>query len=186
MPSDSTPPDFKAFARWVASRTSASQSSGESWDALLAASRAARDEVLRTTQLPAVGFAALAAERQNIELLQVLAAATEDKTSLPPELSTAKGFRAALSRDTNMGVAQPPSDVARSSIAVLVQAPLDRIAWVQDKTAFLWKGAERFELGQFDADGRAYGSLPVGVDVTLADFTGANIRLEEFGPAVAS
>ncbi len=55
------------------------------------------------------------------------------------------------------------------------------IAQVQGKTVYLWNGTARFELGQFDADGKALGTLPAGIEITLADFTNGRVQLEAPG-----
>jgi hypothetical protein len=47
------------------------------------------------------------------------------------------------------------------------------------QTAFLWNGSQRFELGQFDADGKAIGTLPAGIEITMSDFAAGHIKLEE-------
>jgi hypothetical protein len=38
------------------------------------------------------------------------------------------------------------------------------------RSVYLWYGSTRFELGQFDADGKALGTLPAGIEITLSDF----------------
>jgi hypothetical protein len=42
----------------------------------------------------------------------------------------------------------------------------------------LWKDEERFELGQFDAEGKAIGTLPAGVEMSAADFTQGKVKLQ--------
>ena len=58
----------------------------------------------------------------------------------------------------------------------------ERIAELQGQTVFLWNGAERFELGQFDSDGKALGTLPAGLEITLSDFKMGRVKLEEPNP----
>ena len=87
---------------------------------------------------------------------------------------TAKGFRVTLAYDDGTAAEQP-------SICVLVQCPPDQVAQVQGQTAYLWSGSERFELGQFDADGKAIGTLPAGIQITLSDFTAGTVKLEAPG-----
>jgi len=130
---------------------------------LLAAARAARDETIRS----------LPHRPHRIESLQLLAAATlSDTADRPPELMTARGFRVTLAYDEG-------DSPGTSCIAVLVQCPADMIAVVQSQTAYLWNGSERFALGQFDADGKAIGVLPAGVEISLTDFTEGKVKLEE-------
>ena len=49
---------------------------------------------------------------------------------------------------------------------------------VQGKTVYLRNGAARFELGQFDSDGKALGTLPAGIEITLSDFAKGLVKLE--------
>jgi hypothetical protein len=133
---------------------------------LLPAARVARDHAVSVrSSAPGLG---------NFEDLLLLAAASTDETSRPPELMTAKGFRVTLAYDDGGSAKQP-------SICVLVQCPLELIQQVQGQSAYLWNGSERFELGQFDADGKAIGTLPAGIEITLSDFTTGNVKLEAPG-----
>jgi len=45
----------------------------------------------------------------------------------------------------------------------------------------LWYGTERFELGQFDAEGKAIAELPAGLEITASDFALGKIKFEEPG-----
>ena len=63
------------------------------------------------------------------------------------------GFRVALTYKDGEGTDGP-------SICILVQCPADLIGRVEGGAAYLWIGDDRFELGQFDADGKAIGLLP--------------------------
>jgi hypothetical protein len=168
MVNHSSPPDFQTFTRWLAQTSSTTVSGGmntSTYDKLLAAARTARDETLRSmpTALP------------QFEDLQLLAAASQEDDGRPPELTTARGFRVTLAYEEG----NAPEG---ASIAVLVQSPSDMIAMVQGETAYLWNGSERFALGQFDADGKAFGVLPAGVEISLTDFTQGNVKLEEPAP----
>ena len=164
MPAESSPPDFDVFAAWLAARlrTSASAESTSRYADLLAAARTARNEVLAD---PLV-----AAER--LEVLRVLAAADKTGAPRPPELTTARGFRVTLSYDEG----RSPQ---LSSICVLVRCPPELIDAVRGEVAFLWNGVERFELGQFDADGKAIGTLPAGLEISMSDFEQGKVKLEE-------
>jgi hypothetical protein len=55
------------------------------------------------------------------------------------------------------------------------------IGQVQGQVAYLWNGTKRFELGQFDIDGKAIGTLPAGMQITLSDFATGNVKLEAPG-----
>jgi hypothetical protein len=90
-------------------------------------------------------------------------------------LTTARGFRVTLAYDE--GASQ-----GASSICVLVRCPPELIEAVQGETAYLWNGTERFELGQFDSEGKAIGTLPAGIEISLTDFALGNVRLEEPSP----
>lgn len=168
MSKASSPPDFPTFTRWLAATTSTNGSGNMNtaiYDRALAAARIARDETLRsaTTAFP------------QFEVLQLMAAASQEDNARPPELTTARGFRVTLAYDE--GDAHE-----RASIAVLVQSPADLIGLVQGETAYLWNGSERFALGQFDADGKAFGVLPAGVEISVSDFTQGKVKLEEPAP----
>jgi hypothetical protein len=165
MSSKSPPPDFGEFTRWVRNSVDAPVNF-QANPQLLVAARAARDQAVQarlSTSAPG-----------NVEVLQLLAAASTDEASRPPELMTAKGFRVTLAYDDGGGASKP-------SICVLVQCPPDLVTQVQGQTAYLWNGSERFELGQFDADGKAIGTLPAGIEITLSDFATGNVRLEAPG-----
>jgi hypothetical protein len=176
MVDKSSPPDFNQFVRWLASDVKARTSTAapaagnsERYDALLSAARTARDESVRATMAhPDVSVSG----GRHIEVLQLLAAADKSDASRPPELMTARGFRVTLAYDEGTGT-DP------SSICVLVRCPPELIESVQGETVFLWNGTERFELGQFDSDGKAVGTLPAGIEISLSDFTMGRVKLEE-------
>jgi hypothetical protein len=165
------PPDFGQFARWVALQATRPVASADRYGTLLDAARAARDECVRTME--SASSSPPVKEAQNfIEVLQLLAAASKDDTARPPEITTARGFRVTLAYDDGESPEQ-------SSICVLVQSPPDILPYVQNRTVYLWNGSQRFELGEFDIDGKAIGTLPAGVQISLSDFASGKIRLEE-------
>jgi hypothetical protein len=164
MSSKSPPPDFGEFARWVRYKVDVAPVDSQPNQRLLFAARAARDQAVQ----------ARSSTSASVEVLQLLAAASTDEPSRPPELMTSKGFRVTLAYDDGSTAKQP-------SICVLVQCPLDLVTQVQGQTAYLWNGSERFELGQFDADGKAIGTLPAGIEITLTDFATGNVKLEAPG-----
>lgn len=168
MSADKFPPPFGAFANWLASGTAEPRRRGararDRYATLLQGARAARHDVLH--EVPG-----------HVEVLQLLAAADGSGASRPPELTTARGFRVTLAYDEG-GTATPPS------ICVLVRCPAELIDVVEGKTAFLWAGADRFPLGEFDSEGKAIGTLPAGIDVSPSDFAAGRVKLEEpSGPA---
>jgi hypothetical protein len=167
------PPNFNDFARWVKAKENVGPHNSAAYAELLVAARAARDQALRTRP---IDLSSSAGERGSVEVLELLAAASTDNTSRPPELMTAKGFRVTLAYDDE-------SNRSQSSICVLVQSPSEMIVHVQGQTAYLWSGTERFELGQFDIDGKAIGTLPAGIEITLSDFATGNVKLEAPGPS---
>jgi hypothetical protein len=184
-------PNFEAFTRWLA-ETSAGRVTTKlnppsltdpgalgderRYQRLLTAARAARDEVLRaTTNTEKVEPAEPSREHSQLEVLQLLAAADRSESSRPPELVTASGFRVMLAYDEG-------NAVDASSICVLVRCPPELISALQGKSAYLWNGTERFEVGQFDPDGKAIGTLPAGIEVSLSDFALGKVKLEEPPP----
>jgi hypothetical protein len=161
--SSKSPPEFKEFTRWVLHKVDVAPINSQANKELLVAARSARDQAIKARSS--------ALEQGDVEVLQLLAAASIDEPSRPPELMTTKGFRVTLAYDDGSSAKQP-------SICVLVQCPHELVTQVQGQTAYLWNGSERFELGQFDADGKAIGILPAGIEITLSDFAAGNVKLE--------
>jgi hypothetical protein len=163
-------PDFNQFTRWLAQRSQAPILNPERYEELRTAAHAARDEFLAARE-----GAAPQATRGPIEVLQLLAAADRSDASRPPEVTTARGFRVTLAYEEGAGL-------EASSICVLVRCPPELIETIQGQTAYLWNGKERFELGQFDAEGKAIGTLPAGIQISMSDFAMGNVKLEEPPP----
>ena len=174
MKNERPAPDFSDFARWIAARQGAAPELREPTEKMLAAARKARDD-LAASQLSHLLTPDSASERPIVEVLKLLAAASADSNSQPPpELMTPRGFRVTLAYEEE-------SSARRASICVLVRCPPQMIEQVQGKTVYLWNGAARFELGQFDADGKALGTLPAGIEITLSDFAKGSVKLEAPG-----
>jgi hypothetical protein len=171
MPNERQPADFRAFARWLANRENTLPAAPEVTDPLVAAARRARDEFARATQSARPLQPRSVAAGGTMEVLELLAAASTDPSAQPPEMLTPRGFRVTLAFDEGTA-----SD--RASICVLVRCPPEMIEYVQGKSAYLWSGTSRFELGQFDVDGKAIGTLPAGIEITLADFATGGVQLE--------
>jgi hypothetical protein len=171
MLKDSKVPSFEEFARWLAARSPQPTLDEARSERLRAAARAARDEFLA-----AQGAIAPAPDARahygHFEVLQLLAAADKSESPRPADLTTARGFRVTLAFEEGGGGGV-------SSICVLVQCPPELIESVQGETAYLWNGAQRFELGQFDAEGKAVGTLPAGIEISPSDFAMGNVKLEE-------
>jgi len=163
-------PAFEDFLRFVASRHRASPKSLSPPDGVLAAARAARRELRDAEPLDPATECVRPLVQGSHEILQLLAASSDDMAR-PSDLVTVRGFRVKL--DYRDG-----TDTRPSSICVLVQCPEQLLESVQGRIAYLWNGAERFELGEFDADGKAIGTLPAGIEITLADFATGRIKLE--------
>jgi hypothetical protein len=167
-------PDFNEFSRWLArqSKQPVIRSQAES---LLDAARAARDEFLQAQSSAASSTAKVPVRHGRLEVLQLMAAADKSTSSRPPEMTTARGFRVTLAYEEGTG-----TDAA--SICVLVRCPPELISTLQGETAYLWNGSQRFELGQFDSDGKAIGILPAGIEISLSDFALGKVKLEESPP----
>jgi len=163
-------PDFNQFSRWLSSRLNSASLTPERFQELLAAARHARDEAIRAQRELSTAVAGTRAAQGRFEVLQLLAASDRDE-SLPPEITTPRGFRISLAYDEGR-------DGEPSSIGVLVTSPPALIADVQGKTVYLWNAHERFELGQFDAEGKAIGILPAGIEITASDFAQGKVKLE--------
>ncbi len=171
MSNDSRLPSFEEFARWLALRSPKPTLDEARFERLRAAARDARDELLAAQRDIAPNPDA-SAPHGHFEVLQLLAAADRTESPRPADLTTARGFRVTLAFEEGGG-----GDV--SSICVLVQCPAELIEFVRGETAYLWNGAERFELGQFDAEGKAIGTLPAGIEISASDFVMGNVKLEE-------
>ena len=171
MLKDSNVPTFEEFARWLTLRSPQPVQDEARRQRLRAAARDARDEFL-TAQRGLAPNPDAGARYGHFEVLQLLAAAAKSESPRPADLTTARGFRVTLAFEEGGG-----GDV--SSICVLVQCPPELIESVQGETAYLWNGAQRFELGQFDAEGKAIGTLPAGIEISPSDFAMGNVKLEE-------
>jgi hypothetical protein len=168
-------PTFTELTRWLARKMAASAIAPPPQEPFLEAARQARDEFVSTPAAGATNPPELHLKSSRFEVLELLAAADREGAERPPELITGRGFRVTLSYDEgNAGEG--------SSICVLVQSPPDLVEEVQGEMAYLWNGAERFELGQFDRDGKAIGTLPAGIEITLSDFAMGKVKLEEPSP----
>jgi hypothetical protein len=146
--------------RWVAARSKPALLLGEVPALLTAKARDERGALL--TDAPA---------KRVLEPLLLLAAGSMEEADRPPELTTARGFQVILAYDDGRTAAD-------SSIGVLLQCPPNLIDGLSGKTAYLWSGSERFEIGQFDPDGKAIGSLPAGIEIRVSDFTSGKVQLE--------
>jgi hypothetical protein len=175
MSNDTKLPDFDEFTRWLAARSKAPAANRERYETVAAAARSARDEFLQARR--AVASVSEPPPRHgHFEVLQLLAAADKSADSRVPEVMTARGFRVTLAFDEG-------EDAVSSSIAVLVRCPAEMIETLEGETVYLWNGAQRFELGQFDAEGKALGTLPAGIEISLSDFAMGHVKLEEPPPA---
>jgi hypothetical protein len=155
----------------VAAHQNAVLTDREAPEELLAAARQAREEWMLARRSSTGQSAGAHADRAEVEVLGLLAAASTDANTRPPELMTPRGFRVTLAYEEE-------SNAKRSSICILVRCPPEMIGQVQGGTVFLWYGSTRFELGQFDADGKAIGTLPAGIEITLSDFAKGIVKLE--------
>ncbi len=167
MSAKRTTSQFEAFARWLAARQPARPAPSEfaasnRFGELLAEARRARDHAVA-----GIGDA----DGGHFECLRLLAAADRSGSTVCPEMVTARGFHVALARDE--GAVTGPG-----SVCVLVRSPPELTRSVAGRTAFLWNGAERFEVGRFDADGKAIGTLPCGAEISTSDLTGGRVWLE--------
>lgn len=171
MPPERPPPDFELFSRWVASRFGPGEEGARPSEPLAAAARVARDEHAAGSSGKPRGRPVAALAGTCVEVLTLLAAATLDDTTKPRELVTERGFRVAMAYEDSEGT-DPPS------VCVLIKCPAGQAGRLEGSVVSLWIGSDRFELGQFDADGKAIGVLPAGVHATLSDFASGRVRLE--------
>jgi hypothetical protein len=171
MSNDPLYPNFAEFSRWFARRLSATPAATADPIVLKAATEA-RDEFLQSLREQDRRHSARSPKVGRLQTLMLLAAADHDSSARPPEMTTARGFKVTLAYDEGQAA-------GGSSICVLVQCPPELLSLVQGETAYLWNGTERFELGQFDADGKAIGTLPAGIEITLSDFAAGHVKLEE-------
>ena len=169
MPDAERKPSLTEFSRWLASRLNQQGMQPGRYDPLLAAARAARDEFVQALHEAMPEEPAGTGTHGSFETLQLLAAADKD-SSLPPEITTPRGFRITLAYEEGDGTASP--------LGVLVICPAGLADSLEGQMAYLWRGTERFELGQFDAEGKALGALPAGTTVTAKDFTSGRVKLE--------
>lgn len=160
MTAERYPPEFGEFVSWTALKETnvvlSADHDRERYQKALATARGARAEYMGSSSL---------------ETLQLLAA-SDGSLSRPRELTTVKGFRVTLSYDDG-------GSLHASSICVLVRCPSELIQALIGQTVSLWTGSDRFELGQFDAEGKAIGTLPAGLDISFSDFASGKVRLEE-------
>ena len=168
------PPDFDQFSRWLAARTRPDPLKADRYGELQRAALTARDEFIEARRQAVPSFEPLEREG-SCEVLQLLAAADSD-ADLPPEIVTPRGVRITLAYEEGSGGDLP-------SIAVLVNCPPGLAAAIEGKTVYLWSGGERFELGEFDAQGKALGTLPAGIELSAADFAQGKVKLEAPGRA---
>jgi hypothetical protein len=170
---DSTnPPTFRSFLAWLADRetTQAHPAAIAAPERVRTAALDARNETLQALTEAGQGAGHTRLGRQ--EPLQLLAAASPGGDDQPPpELTTPRGFRVTLAYDEG-------GSASGSSLCVLVRCPPELIDKLQGQTAWLWNGSERFELGQFDVEGKAIGTLPAGIEITLTDFSQGRVKLE--------
>jgi hypothetical protein len=169
MHPENAAPSFNEFLRFVARRYRPSLRGSTPPEQVLAAAQAARKELRAPGpgDSPAHGVSPLGKDCEVLELL----AASSQNTARPSELVTVRGFRVRL--DYRDG-----TDTEPSSICVQVQCPEQWVDYVQGRIAYLWSGTERFELGEFDADGKAIGTLPASIEMTLTDLATGRVRLE--------
>jgi hypothetical protein len=159
MPNESKLPSFDEFCHWLTRGPDRAELGADRYETLKQAARTARDEFVQTR---------FAAAQGSLEVLQLLAAADKSDSSPLPEIKTTRGFSV-----------QFASDEAGGGVGVLVHCPAELIARVEGKAAHLWLGTERFELGQFDSEGKAIGELPAGIGISASDVAQGNVRLEE-------
>jgi hypothetical protein len=168
-------PTFDHFSRWLKQRLER-PAAAEHFETLAAAAREAREEFARAEGTARRSARPNASPQGPLEVLQLLAAADKSESSRPPEMTTARGFHVTLAYDEGSGSEAP-------SICVLVKCPPELIPGILGQTAYLWNGTDRFELGQFDAEGKAIGILPSGIEISLSDFAQGRVKLEEPPPA---
>jgi hypothetical protein len=162
-------PEVAAFARWVAARFQVLPLRDLGGLPTLKL-RSAADQARRDALAVLGQVAGMPARR--LEPIETLAASSPDDKGLPAEMRTARGFRVLLSYEE-----EPMYGTA--SLCVLVQAPPQLAARIAGSRVYLWHGSDRHEIGELDADGKAMGVLPVGLQISPADLVAGRVMLEE-------
>jgi hypothetical protein len=163
-------PGFSDFTRWLASLSKPAVEKHPN-EMTVNAARAARDSFLASWKVPQAATPRQSAEASHVEKLYLLAAADSETNGPPREMTSPRGLRIMFDY-------QEGSSSRSASICVLVECPSDRVQQFQGKAVSLWYGTERFELGVFDSDGKAIGTLPAGITITAQDFESGAVKLE--------
>jgi hypothetical protein len=153
------PGSFKDFLRWLAESepTAGADSTPPSPELLAAANLAWREtQSLRAAQPQAPG--ARVGQRYYQEDLELMAAADLAHGGHPvPRLRTPNGFViSALYKGNSIAGSAP--------IALLVECPVDSIELFKGLRVQVLAGDRWVEIGAIDADGKATGDLPEGMD----------------------
>jgi hypothetical protein len=163
------PPSFDQFSRWLAARVDQPRLDAAHYETLREAAREARNEFVAAHA--AAGAHDPTEGQGSLEVLHLLAAADKSESSLLPEITTPRGFRVILAYEE-------ATDGEPASICVLVHCPAELIGALEGQSVCLWHGTQRFELGQFDGEGKAIGVLPAGLQITASDFAAGRVKLE--------
>jgi hypothetical protein len=159
MSNSPEPGSFEDFLRWLAeSRPSAGAESAPPSSTVLAAANLAWRETqsLRSEQREELGPPV--GQRTYYEDLELMAAADLDNDGHPlPRLRTPNGFVISTLYGTHRGAGAAP-------IALLVECPVASIELFKGLRVQVLAGDRWVDIGEIDADGKAIGDLPDGMD----------------------
>jgi hypothetical protein len=159
MSNSPKPGSFEDFLRWLAESrlTTGADLTPPSSDVLAAANLAWREtQSLRSAQREALGPHFGQGSYQ--EDLELMAAADLENGSHPlPRLRTPNGFVISALYGTNSLAGTAP-------IALLVECPVASIELFKGLRVQVLAGDRWVEIGEIDADGKATGDLPEGMD----------------------
>jgi hypothetical protein len=159
MSNSPKPGSFRDFLRWLTESSSSTDAdfAPPSADVLAAANLAWREtQSLRSAQREALGPHFGQGSYQ--EDLELMAAADLENTGYPlPRLRTPNGFVISALYGTNSLAGTAP-------IALLVECPVASIELFKGLRVQVLAGNRWVDIGEIDADGKATGDLPKGMD----------------------
>jgi hypothetical protein len=150
---------FDDFVAWLSTKRQEPQREPkvEPSAAVLTGARAAREEFQSLRQQHRQEIAARVRAGRYYEELELLAAADPDQGRWMPRLRTPNGFAISALYGAHAPPGTPP-------VALLVECPANLIEVLSGQKVYVSIGGRWIEIGEIDADGRATGDLPPGLD----------------------